>query len=86
MEEAGQEAPRTAQDLAIEQLRAEIAEMKAAHAAQVKELQDANKGLWAQAHRPVEPEPAPVPEAPKAFDPEKALKAFNETWGIKDKE
>jgi hypothetical protein len=74
--------PKTATDLAIEKLSAELAELKKQHAEQVKQLEDANKSLWAAAH------PAPVAQvtesqpAPSAgFDFEKAEDAFYSALG-----
>lgn len=75
---------RTAQDLAIEELRAEIAQMRADHAEQVRELQEANRGLWAEAHRVPAQDPAPAEPEPRAWDRDRALGAFNSALGIKE--
>ena len=73
--------PKTATDLAIEKLTAELEEMKEAHAEQVRQLEDANKSLWAAAH----PAPAQVTvtePAPNAgFDYVKAEDAFYAALG-----
>ena len=73
--------PKTATDLAIEKLTAELEEMKKAHAEQVRQLEDANKSLWAAAH----PAPAQVTvtePAPNAgFDYVKAEDAFYAALG-----
>ncbi len=77
------ELPKSATDLAIEKLTAELESMKKAHAEQVKALEDANKSLWAAAH----PAPAQVTEpnpAPSAgFDFDKATDAFYSALGKK---
>ena len=77
--------PKTATDLAIEKLNAELAELKKQHAEQVKQLEDANKSLWAAAHpAPVaqvtDTDPAPTP----GFDTEKATDAFYKALGRKE--
>ena len=73
--------PKTATDLAIEKLTAELEDMKRAHAEQVKQLEEANKSLWAAAH----PAPAQVTvtePAPNAgFDYVKAEDAFYAALG-----
>ena len=73
--------PKTATDLAIERLTAELEDMKRAHAEQVKQLEEANKSLWAAAH----PAPAQVTvtePAPNAgFDYAKAEDAFYAALG-----
>ena len=79
------ETPKTATDLAIEKLNAELAELKKQHAEQVKQLEDANKSLWAAAHpAPVaqvtDTDPAPTP----GFDTEKATDAFYKALGRKE--
>ena len=75
--------PKTATDLAIEKLTAELEEMKKAHAEQVRQLEDANKSLWAAAH----PAPAQVTESQPApspgFDLDKASDAFYNALGKK---
>lgn len=73
--------PKTATDLAIEKLTAELESMKKAHAEQVRALEDANKSLWAAAH----PAPAQVTESTPAptpgFDFDKATDAFYSALG-----
>lgn len=73
--------PKTATDLAIERLTAELEDMKKAHAEQVRQLEEANKSLWAAAH----PAPAQVTvtePAPNAgFDYVKAEDAFYAALG-----
>ncbi len=82
MPEGTPEIPKSATDLAIEKLTAELEAMKVAHAEQVKTLEDANKSLWAAAH----PAPAqvtePIPAPSAEFDYAKATDAFNRTLGI----
>ena len=73
--------PKTATDLAIEKLTAELEDMKRTHAEQVKQLEEANKSLWAAAH----PAPAQVTESQPApspgFDYAKAEDAFYSALG-----
>ena len=75
--------PKTATDLAIEKLTAELEEMKKQHAEQVRQLEEANKGLWAAAH----PAPAqitvPEPSPSAGFDFDKAEDAFYDALGKK---
>lgn len=90
MDEAGQEAPKTAQDLAIEQLRAEIAALKADQAKRDKreqDLIDANKGLYAELATKQAPAAAPAEPAPEkaGLDMDKAIEAFKSTMGVKEK-
>lgn len=40
----------TAQDLQIEQLNKRLNEIESNYQARIKELEDANRGLWAQLH------------------------------------
>ena len=76
--------PKTATDLAIEKLTAELEEMKKAHAEQVRQLEEANKGLWAAAHpapaQITDTDPAPTP----GFDTEKATDAFYKALGRRE--
>ena len=76
------ETPKTATDLAIEQLTAELQQLKQQHAEQVKQLEDANRSLWAAAH------PAPQgdvtvsePSPGAGFDYAKAEDAFYAALG-----
>ena len=76
--------PKTATDLAIEKLTAELEDMKKAHAEQVRQLEEANKSLWAAAHpAPAQvTEPAPTPT--QGFDYDKAADAFYKALGHKE--
>lgn len=71
---------KTATDLALEQIRAEMDAMKAQYERTIKELQDANRGLWAAAHPAETPDDNPAPSAP-AWDPVKAESAFWDALG-----
>ena len=75
------ETPKTATDLAIEQLTAELNALKQQYAEQVKQLEDANKSLWAAAHPAPEQVTVtePVPDA--GFDYAKAEDAFYAALG-----
>lgn len=63
---ATEEPVRSAADLRMEAMEKRMEEMERAHAAQIAELTEANRGLWAALH-PVEQEqtaePAPEPGA-----------------------
>ena len=76
--------PKTATDLAIEKLTAELEEMKKQHAEQVRQLEEANKGLWAAAHpapaQVTDTDPAPTP----GFDTEKVEDAFYKALGRRE--
>ena len=76
--------PKTATDLAIEKLNAELAELKKQHAEQVKQLEDANKSLWAAAHpAPAAQVTVPEPSPSAGFDYDKATDAFYDALGKK---
>ena len=68
--------PKTATDLAIERLTAEMEEMKKLHAEQVRQLEDANKSLWAAAHPAPAQVTVPEPSPSAGFDYAKAEDAF----------
>lgn len=78
--------PKTATEIQIEELQKQLSAMQSKYEATIKEYQDANKGLWAEMHKvpEEEPEPEPVNESTKAFDMDKAVKAFNAVYGIKE--
>lgn len=73
-EENGAEQPtvKTGADLAIEQMQKQIADMQAKYEAQVKELSEANKDLWAACHpaQPAQPTQAPAQPDPKQLRPQ----------------
>lgn len=54
----------TAQDLQIEQLTARLDGLEQAYQDRIRQLEDANRGLWAQLHpaQPTVPEPEPIAE------------------------
>ena len=76
------EQPKTAADLAIEQLQQRLDAMESSYKQQISELEAANKSLWAAAHKA--PEQDTEPEPPRGFDYDKAEKAFFSTLGRKD--
>ena len=73
--------PKTATDLAIERLTAELEDMKRAHAEQVKQLEEANKSLWAAAHPAPAQVTVPEPSPSAGFDYAKAEDAFYSALG-----
>ena len=75
--------PKTATDLAIEKLTAELEDMKKAHAEQVRQLEDANKSLWAAAHPAPAQVTVPEPSPSAGFDLDKASDAFYNALGKK---
>ena len=77
-------APKTATDLAIERLTAELEDMKKAHAEQVRQLEDANKSLWAAAHPAPAQVTVPEPSPTQGFDTEKATDAFYKALGRRE--
>ena len=76
------EPPKSASDLAIEQLQQRLDAMESSYKQQISELEAANKSLWAAAHKA--PEQDTEPESPRGFDFDKAEKAFFSTLGRKD--
>lgn len=74
--------PKTASDLAIEQLQQRLDAMESSYKQQISELEAANKSLWAAAHKA--PEQGTVAEESRGFDYDKAEKAFFQTLGRKD--
>ena len=76
------ETPKTATDLAIEQLTAELQQLKQQHAEQVKQLEDANRSLWAAAHPAPQGDVTVSEPSPSAgFDFAKAEDAFYAALG-----
>lgn len=78
------ETVKTAQDLELEKLRAEVDALRAQYTEQVKTLIDANKGLWSALHpaKEVAPEGTPV-VAQKVEDmAQKAYESFSDSLGI----
>lgn len=76
-----QEQTKTAQDLQIEQLTARLDGLEQAYQDRIKQLEDANRGLWAQLH-PVQPtvsEPEPIAEQQN----DRAESALYNALGIK---
>lgn len=64
------EPVKTETDLRIEALEARIAGIEEAHAAQIAELTEANRGLWAALHPVQEGQPAPA-------EPERGAAAYS---------
>ena len=77
------EPVKTETDLRVEALEKEIASMKASHEQQVKELSEANRGLWAALHPVQEGQPAP---AAGPAPGEVAYKVLADKLGLKAKE
>lgn len=82
--EVSTEPIRTPTDLAIEELRNELANLKAESQKTIAELTEANKGLWSALHpakitEPVNSEPV-VQKVKDSADA--SLEAFNRTLGI----
>lgn len=76
---------KTAADLQLEKLNARLDSIEASYQARIKELEEANRGLWAQLHpatQPVAEPKAPVPEPPQE---DKAEAALFDALGISDK-
>jgi len=73
--------PKTATDLAVEKLTAELEDMKKAHAEQVRQLEDANKSLWAAAHPAPAQVTVPGSSPAQGFDYAKAEDAFYAALG-----
>ena len=67
---------KTAADLQFEQLNKRLDSIEATYQARIKELEEANRGLWAQLHPVIETVTAaqePVTEQPQEDRSEKAL-------------
>ena len=67
---------KTAADLQFEQLNKRLDSLEASYQARIKELEEANRGLWAQLHPVIETVtavPEPVTEQPQEDRSEKAL-------------
>jgi hypothetical protein len=79
-----QEQVRTAADVRLDALEQEIAEMKAAHAKQVEELMEANRGLYAMLQSRPDPTPEPTQEPEQVPGPDPAIAAMNAALGIKE--
>lgn len=79
-----QEQVRTAADIRLDALEKEISEMKAAHAKQVEELMEANRGLYAMLQSRPEPEPETAKEPEQVPGPDPAIAAMNAALGIKE--
>lgn len=78
------ETVKTAQDLELEKLRAEVDSLRAQYTEQVKTLIDANKGLWSALHPAKEVEPEAITVVAQKVDDmaQKAFDAFNDSLGI----
>lgn len=74
---------RTAADLALEKLSERLDAMEAGYKAQLKELQEANRSLWASAHPVVEQSTEPQPSS-VGWDDKKAEAAFYAALGRKE--
>jgi len=59
---------KTEQDLRIEALEAKLSAMEKAHAQQVQELTEANRGLWAALHPVQDGQPAAAAASEPAVD------------------
>lgn len=66
---------KTATDLQLEQLNKRLDSIEASYQARIKELEEANRGLWAQLHPVTETVAAPEPviEQPQEDKAEAAL-------------
>lgn len=82
--EVSTEPIKTPTDLAIEELRSELATLKESSEKTIAELTEANKGLWAALHPAKVTEPVNTePVAKRVQDSANAsLEAFNATLGI----
>lgn len=78
------ETVKTAQDLELEKLRAEVDALRAQYTDQVKTLIDANKGLWSALHPAKEVEPEAITVVAQKVDDmaQKAFDSFNDSLGI----
>lgn len=78
------ETVKTAQDLELEKLRAEVDALRAQYIDQVKTLIDANKGLWSALHPAKEVEPEAITVVAQKVDDmaQKAFDSFNDSLGI----
>jgi hypothetical protein len=76
---------KTEQDLRIEALEAKLSAMEKAHAQQVQELTEANRGLWAALHPAQEAQPAPA-AAPQPAAGDTAYQALAGKLGLDAKE
>lgn len=74
------EQPKTALDLKMEELASKMDAMQASYEAKIAELTEANKSLWASAHKAPEiTESVPAPSA--GYDIDKAESAFYKALG-----
>lgn len=75
---------KTATDLQFEQLNKRLDSIEASYQARIKELEEANRGLWAQLH-PVTETVTAAPE-PKVTQPQedRSEKALFDALGIKE--
>ena len=74
---------RSAQDLQIEQLNKRLDSIEATYQARIKELEEANRGLWAQLHPVTQPVPEPTVTLPEAPQEDKAEAALFDALGMK---
>ncbi len=74
---------RSAQDLQIEQLNKRLDSIEATYQARIKELEEANRGLWAQLHPVTQPVPEPTVTVPEAPQEDKAEAALFDALGMK---
>lgn len=76
------EAPiRSAIDLQMEALEARMQQMEETYKARIGELEDANRSLWAEAHKASEPT---VEAIAPVYDDSKAVDAFYAALGRKE--
>lgn len=85
MTEEQQEGIKTAYDLAIEDLQTRLTGMEETYQARIRELEEANKSLWASAHPVVEQSTEPQPSS-VGWDDKKAEAAFYVALGRKEEE
>ena len=74
---------KTAADLQIEQLNKRLDSIEATYQARIKELEEANRGLWAQLHPVTQPVPEPTVTVPEAPQEDKAEAALFDALGMK---
>lgn len=73
---------KTAEDLQLEQLNKRLDNIEANYQQRIKELEEANRGLWAQLHPAVE-EPNPTAPAPTEPETDPGEQALYDALGLK---
>lgn len=74
---------KTATDLQLEQLNKRLDSIEASYQARIKELEEANRGLWAQLHPVTQPVTEPKVTVPEAPQEDKAEAALFDALGMK---